>query len=256
MTPSDQEAVSEIIGYIVMVTIVFIAIGLVFANFVPAASDAEVREHTKNTERVFTVLQSNVYEIVENDVPARGAEMRLKDGTLSTERSETGVNVTIDVGGGKEIERFPSTQHVTYETDAGIVSYEGGAVFRRSGFGDSAMLEEPRWRIEEEGPVILPMVLARGGDTVGGDQVALIEASKNQGVAGYRLGPKNTTAAEEVEIEMASPNADAWNEYFQDTEGAEVESFDEDSNELTVIIDDIGDRTLIYTESVITMRIR
>ena len=255
MTQSDEKAVSEVVGYILMVAIVFIAIGMVFANFIPAADDAEVAEHTKNTERVFSVLQSNIYEMIENGVPSRGIEMRLKDGTLSTQRDTSQMNVTIDTG-SDTIERFPGTQHVTYETDAGTLSYENGAVFRRSGRGNSVMIEEPRWRIEEDGPVILPIVAASGSDTVSGNPVVLIEVSENQAVAQYRLDPANVTAAEEVEIEITSPNADGWNRYFEEVDGAEVDSFDEDENEVVVIIDDIDDRDLIYTETVIRMRLR
>jgi len=255
MTPRDEEAVSEVIGYILIVTVVFIAIGLVFANFVPAAGEAEVTEHTENTERVFSVLQSNVYEIVENGVPSRGSEMRLKDGTLSTERDVSGMNVTINVDGSPDIERFLGTTHVTYETDAGTLSYENGAVFRRTN-GNSVMIEEPRWRIEEDGPVILPMVLARGADTVGGDQAILIEASSTRRVSRYSLDSTNATDSEEVELEIESPNADGWNRYFEDLSAAEVDSFDADNDKLTVTIDDIGDRTLIYTETLVRMRLK
>ena len=257
MTQRDEKAVSEVIGYIIMLTIVFIAIGLVFSNFIPAADEAEVSEHTKNTQRVFSVLQSNIYEIVENDVPSRGAEMRLKGGTLSTERDASSVNVTIDTPlGSGDIERFPGTEHVTYETDAGTISYEGGAVFRRSITGESVMIEEPRWRIEEDGPVILPMVTTNGGETISGNQVALIEATRSSRSTQYRLDSANATASQEVEIEINSPNADGWNRYFQDIDAVEVDSFDEEENELGVTIDDINDRTLIYTEAVITVRIR
>jgi flagellin-like protein len=258
MTPNceDERAVSEVVGYILMLTIVFIAIGMVFANFVPAADDAEVAEHTKNTERVFSVLQSNIYEMIENEVPSRGAEMRLKGGTLSTDRDASRVNVTIDVDGSPDIERFPGTGHVSYETDSGTISYEGGAVFRRSNTGESVMIEEPRWRIQEDGPVILPMISTNGEETVGGDQVALMEATRNQRAAQYRLDPANATASEEVELEIDSPNADGWNRYFEELEAAEVDRFDEDENELVVIIDDIDDRTLIYTEAIITVRIK
>lgn len=257
MTSGEEEAVSEIVGYIIMVTIVFIAIGLVFANFIPAADDAEVAEHTKNTQRVFTVLQANIYEIVENEVPSRGAEMRMKGGRLSTELETSRTNVTIDtpvISG--DIERFTGTRHVTYETGSGTISYENGAVFRRSGDGRSVMISEPRWRIEEDGPIILPIVMAGGSDTVGGEEVALIEATKNQRVKQFRLDPENATAAQEVELEITSPNADGWNRYFENLEEADVDSFDEDANEVVVTISGIGGRNLIYTETTIRMRIR
>lgn len=255
MTPRRDEAISEVIGYIIMVTIVFIAIGLVFANFIPVADDAEVAEHAKNTERVFTVLQSNVYEIVENEVPSRGAEMRLKDGTLSTERETSRTNVTIYTG-SDDIERFTGTRHVTYETDSGTISYENGAVFRRSGSGNSVMLSEPRWHIEEDGPIIMPIVSAGGSDTVSGDEVALIEVTKNQRVEQFRLDSENATAADKVELEITSPNAEGWNRYFEELDEADVDSFDDDANEVVITIDDIDDRKLIYTETTIRMRIR
>lgn len=255
MRPRDEKAVSEAVGYIIMVTIVFIAIGLVFTNFVPAADDTEVTEHTKNTERVFSVLQSNIYEIVENGVPSRGSEMRLKDGTLSTERDVSEMNVTIQTSSPPDIERFVGTTHVTYETGAGTLSYENGAIFRRTSTGDAVMIEEPRWRIQEEGPIIMPMVLARGAETVGGNQVVLMEASSTRRVARYRLDSANATDSEEVELEMQSPNAAGWNRYFEDLSAARVDSFDAAENELTVTIDDIDDRTLIYSETLIRMRL-
>ena len=251
---NDEKAVSEVVGYVIMVTIVFIAIGIVFANFVPAADDAEVAEHTKNTERVFSVLQANIYEVVENEVPSRGAEMRLKGGELSTARDISRTNVTIE-GGGNEIERSTGTRHVTYETDAGTISYENGAVFRQAPDGTSVMIEEPRWRIKDEGSIILPMVSLGGSDTLGGDRVALIETTRNERVEQFRLDSTNATDARSVELEITSPNADGWNTYFDGLDAAEVVSFDDDENEIVVTLNGIDDQTLIYTQNVLRVRI-
>lgn len=257
-TEKDQEGVSEIVGYVIMLTIVLIAIGLVFANVVPVLDDTEETEHTKNSQRVFSVIQGNVGEIIENDVPSRGAEMSLKGGKLSVQQEATRLNVTINNTAGNEVynssdQLLPGStlfiRHITYDTDAGTVSYENGAVIRSDSNGNSVMLEEPRWRIEEDGPVILPMIATRGRGTLSGNQVALIQTTQ---VGRSSLDAQNATDVDTVELEMKSPNADAWNGYLEGEENVDVTSF-EDGEVVAVI--DLNDQNLIYTENLITVRV-
>ncbi len=258
MRDNDKGAISEVIGYVIIVSVVFIAIGLVFTNVIPILDDTEQAEQTKNAERVFSVLQENVEEITKNEVPSRGTEIRLKDGRLTAMRDTSIINVTIESGAvpsGTPIERTIGTRHITYETEAGVLSYENGAVFRRDAQGNAAMLEEPDWRIKEDGPVIIPMVSLGGNtETVSGG-VASILTTENSGISEFGLDTANATESEEVDLEIESPNAEAWKRYAEDLEGAEVVSSSDD--EVVIEIDglDIDDRTLIYTESSISLRI-
>jgi len=251
---NDTGAISEVIGFVVVVSVVFIAIGLVFTSVIPILDDVEQAEQTKNTERVFSVLQENVEEITKNEVPSRGTEIRLGNGRLTAMRDTSIINVTIQsTAAPSDIERSIGTRHLTYETEAGVLSYENGAVFRRDKQGNSAMLEKPDWRVKEDGPVILPMVSLGGNtDTVSGG-VATVLTTGSTRVAGFGLDTANATEAEKVELKIESPNAEAWERYAEDLEGAEVDSSSDD--EVVIIIDDIDGRTLIYTERFISLRI-
>lgn len=250
----DTEAISEVIGYVVVVSVVFIAIGLVFINVIPILDDTEQAEQTKNVERVFLVMQENVEEMIEKQIPSRNTEIRLGDGTVTAMRDTSTINVTIETGiVGSPIERSIGTRHLTYKTESGIISYENGAVFRRDTQGNTAMLEEPNWRVKEDGPVILPMVSLGGStDTVSGG-IATIVTTKSTNIAPFRLDNTNATEADEVELEIESPNAEAWKRYAEDLEGAEVTSSSD--GEVNILIDNINDRTVIYTENLIVVGI-
>jgi hypothetical protein len=251
----DAKAVSEVIGYVVVVSVVLIAIGLVFVNVIPVLGDTEQAEQTKNAQRVFSVLQENVEEITRKGVPSRNTEIRLGDGRLTAMRDTSVINVTIetDVAGGTTVERSIGTRHLTYETEAGVISYENGAVFRRDTQGNAAMLEEPNWRVKEDGAVILPMVSLGGRTEAVSGGIATIVTTESTNIAQFRLDNANATESTEVELEMESPNADAWKRYAKDLEGAEVASSSD--GEVTILIDDIDDRALIYTEVFIGVRI-
>ena len=243
----SDRGVSEVIGYIIIMGIVFASIGTVYVNLFPILDDSRSYEHTKNAERVFSVLQSNIEELVENEVPKRGAEMRLKGGTLAVEGTNSSLNITVEDSGGDEI--YNSTVNynpISYETDTGRIVYENGAVMRSTSQG-SAMLDEPDWELEDDGAVILPQIPTFGRAEIAGDGTVLIEATRQSS------GFTNITSEGDrtVYLNVTSENRRAWESYLSSLGGIDPSDVDTpDSDTVTAEFEVDDGRTVIYSETI------
>lgn len=255
---TDDRAVSEVIGFIIIVGIVFTSIGIVYFNAIPALEVAENQQHTENSERVFSVLKYNLNEIAQKGVPERATEMRMKGGTLTTIDGVTRINVAIENSSVEyntsedELGGTVNTNRMSYKTSTAKIAYENGAVFRTSDDGETAgMISEPGWRIEDEGPIILPQIAVLGASSVGGDGVARIE-SEELGRLGNVTEPYPSDPYE-IEIRINSTYANAWGRYFNRTDGVDsVTRPDED--ELTVTID-ASDQRILYSKTEVSVDI-
>lgn len=255
---TNDRAVSEVIGFVIIVGIVFTSIGIVYFNAIPALEVAEDQEHTENSERVFSVLQYNINEISEKGIPKRGTEMRMKDGSLTTIDGVASINVTIDGSSGTyntskgDLEGPVGTNRISYETPTAKISYENGAVFRTSDDGETAgMISEPGWRIKDEGPIIISQTAILGASSVAGDGIARIEAEAFRDTGNVtEADPSN-----EIEIRMNSTYAGAWARYFERQEGVDSSDITGPTGyELTVEID-ASDQKIIYSETEVSVDI-
>jgi hypothetical protein len=257
---TDNKAVSEVIGFVLVLGIVFASIGIVYFNAIPALEVTENQEHTKNAERVFSVLQYNINDIAEKEVPERSTEMRMKGGTLTTVDGVTTINVTIE-NGSSGVEYNTSdgdlggpigTNRISYETPAAKVAYENGAVFRTSDDGETAgMISEPNWRIEDEGPIIISQVAILGASTVSGDGVSGITSEAFRKLGNFtQEDPSN-----EIEIRMDSTYAGAWERYFVRQDGIDSSDVTRPTgNKVNVEIDAAGQK-IVYSETEVSVEI-
>lgn len=245
----SDSAVSEILGYIMIVGLIITSIAMVSFGATGVIADIQDREHMKNVEQTFSMVQGNINDVVEEGVPARGAELRLYEATVHTE-DETYINVTLN---GSDPGATRPLKPITYEADGGTITYENGAVFRGDSEG-SAMLHEPRWVFDDDF-IALRTIQTNGNDLVSGDATVLIRSDRDG-------RETQQTEGENINITIDSVHSDAWKRYFEEQEvsyESEPELIEDGGidglDRMNVEIDVNTGQTVIYTRDVIELEI-
>ncbi|MDZ7687354.1 MAG: hypothetical protein U5J64_01300 [Halobacteriales archaeon] len=247
---TDTRAVSEVIGYIIIIGIIFVVFSLVFVNATTFFSSTGENERIENAERGFVLLQSNTDEVVYGEAPRRTTDVQIGGGSVSVggERSRIVLNVS-----GTEV-RNRSLSPVRYSLNSEGLSYDNGAVFRQSLSG-TAMVSEPGWMIRDD-MVAVSGVRTLGGGSVGGGGVASVQA-ESVGDAFVETVP--ASEVRDVNVTVFSENAVAWNRYMEDLNESDtvtdvVYTPDENSVKMEMSID--SNQNFIYLDRPIRVRLR
>lgn len=210
---THERAVSEILGYVLVIAIVTIMIATVMTIGVSGLYDTQRSEQTNNMERAFDVLADNLAHMYVGEAPSRATEIRLLAGHLRYD-DDVVINVTVD---GNLVENLTiSTAPIIYDNEANtVIAYEAGAVVRQDG-DQSVMLTEPPISIGD-GRTIVPMVRTRGlsgtPNRMDGPGTVLIRGD------GLRVTRVTTTVeadATPINVTVDTSRTDAWESYFTD----------------------------------------
>lgn len=142
----NEKAVSEAIGFVLILGIVISGIGLVTLYGYPVLVKEQSNTDVKNMERAMIVIQNDMKSLCFKNVPYKETSLQVSGGTLEVINSSSYggyMNVTTDAG--PKIYRFGA---LTYWSDRSneVITLENGAVMlRQDGAAGSAMLAEPRW---------------------------------------------------------------------------------------------------------------
>mgnify|MGYP000728305063 CR=1 FL=1 len=244
----DARGVSNVVGYVLVFSLVTVTIGTVFAVGITGLEDRQEAERVANVERAFDVFDDNLRDVQRYGDPSRSTEIRLSGGTLSVPKT-TSVELINDSGGVVGGPLY-SNRSLTYTNDDTTIAYESGAWFRSDG-GGAVMRSEPRF-VAADGRTTLPIVrlYPLGPETVDRDgtvQVAVSRTSKPNLVqvatAGADDGP--------FDLRIESPYAEAWSRYFERTDGFSVNGTATDTANGTVVADlDHGDEVFIADAAV------
>ncbi|ELZ36158.1 hypothetical protein C471_15152 [Halorubrum saccharovorum DSM 1137] len=242
----DERGVSNVVGYVLVFSLVTVTIGTVFAVGITGLEDRQEAARVANVERAFDVFDDNLRDVQRYGDPSRSTEIRLSGGTLSVAET-TGVELRNASDG---VVRGFEFRALTYANGDTTIAYEGGAWFRSDG-GSAVMRSEPRF-VAADGRTTLPIVrlYPLGPETVDRDgtvQVAVSRTSKPNLVqvatAGADDGP--------FDLRIESPYAEAWSRYFERTDGFSVNGTATDTANGTVVADlDHGDEVFIADAAV------
>ncbi|TKX76356.1 hypothetical protein EXE53_32325, partial [Halorubrum sp. SD626R] len=80
---SDDRGVSNVVGYVLVFSLVTVTIGTVFTVGLAGVEDRQEAARLANVERAFEVLDDNVRDIQRYDDPSRSTEIRMNGGRLA-----------------------------------------------------------------------------------------------------------------------------------------------------------------------------
>ena len=202
----DDRSVSEVVGYVLIISLVITTVGVISVSGVGVLQDAREAEQIENAKRAFDLLADNVEDIYREGAPSRSTEVQLGSAQLVAQE-ETTLNVSwVNSTGDRLFQQFPVTS-VTYRGDGDDrLIYDAGAVFRLSrSDGPGTVLRKPPFVVTPERTVItIPQTTSRGTSAISGS-TALIRATK-QGQLVRVEGTQNS----DIWINVTSPHWRAW----------------------------------------------
>lgn len=217
----DDRGVSDVVGYILVFSVITITIGTVFAVGITGVEDRREAERVANVERAFDVLDDNLRDVQRYDDPNRATEVRLAGGTLSVSEA-TRVRLA-NTSDPDDVENRTlaewTSRTVTYRDGDTTIAYDAGALVRGDGDG-SVMLSEPRF-VAAEGRTTIPVVgLVRGvgEDRVAGDGTVQITAAADPN-ADSETARFDAAGGEPLYLWVETDHPDAWARYFHRGDG-------------------------------------
>ncbi|WP_144799319.1 DUF7289 family protein [Halorubrum depositum] len=217
----DERGVSDVVGYILVFSLITITIGTVFAVGITGVEDRREAERVANVERAFDVLDDNLRDVQRYGDPNRATEIRLAGGTLSVGESTRVVLATTndsDDVANHTLDEWTS-RTIAYEEGDTTIAYDAGALVRGDGDG-SVMLSEPRF-VAADGRTTIPIVaLARGdgAERVAGDGTVQITAVEDPN-ADSETARFDAASGETLYLWVETNHSDAWARYFDRADG-------------------------------------
>ena len=80
----NHRAVSEIIGFVLVFSLILGTITIVYVGGLSGLDDARNAERVNNAERAFDVMANNFQQMGRGDAPNRATEIKLADAQLTT----------------------------------------------------------------------------------------------------------------------------------------------------------------------------
>lgn len=194
----SERAVSDVLGFVLVASLVFATLGVVFVAGMGGLENARGAERVVNAERAFAVLADNVQDIRAEGAPSRATEIKLANAQLSFGRSTTlSVNVTNTAAAENPV-FSTSLDPIVYTAGTGSrIVYENGALLRVD--RESAVLKRrPPGVFSASGSTsaaTIPYGQTRqaGPASVGGESTVLVRANH---VSTEVLGSLNSPAAD------------------------------------------------------------
>lgn len=147
----NDKAVSEAIGFVLILGLVLTGIGLVTLYGYPVLVKEQSSTDVKNMERAMIVIQNDMKSLCFKNVPYKESTLQVSGGTLEViDSSDSKSSFKIETSSGWT---YPTTGslklgELRYRSDRSteVITLENGAVMtRQEGAAGSAMLAEPRW---------------------------------------------------------------------------------------------------------------
>ncbi|MFD1564740.1 hypothetical protein ACFR99_14455 [Haloarchaeobius amylolyticus] len=142
-TPNgDERGVSDVLAFVLVFAMILGSVVLMSTVGLQAMNDYQEFEQSQNTERAMTSLAANFDDVLRYDgVTERYGELSLRGGTIRS--GSSGTNVTINISGTSNPDHEVNLGTFAYESESGVIAYEGGGLVRKSGDGNSIVLKEP-----------------------------------------------------------------------------------------------------------------
>ena len=222
--PTDTRGVSEVVGFILVFSLVLGTITLVYASGISGLDNTRDAERITNAERAFDVLANNFQQMARGEAPNRATEMKLAEAQLSTS-TEREMNISAD--GVDPAVANSSTIRYNPGTDTSIV-YENGAVIRVDN-GNAIMLEEPDFLFDNGTVVVRYIELKGGGQSIGGTSTTVLVRAER--TTSEVLVNRESSTGIEIKMQTHEDRAGVWEEYYEEQIAAADSSWSGDCDD-------------------------
>jgi len=204
----NEEAVSEVIGFIFIFGIVILSMSTIYVLGFPALQKSMDDTVFESTEQNFIVLQSYMKMVGFDQVPTQSLKIRLQGATLSVTQKS---NLTIEYD-SKTLTYV--TGEIEYTKNDNYLTYENGGVWKRYPEG-SLMVSTPRiytGKINGSNITTIGVVLAHGESFQSGSGISILKMEHNDSSI---INPPNLV---NVTLIINSRYASDWRKFLESIE--------------------------------------
>jgi len=212
---------SEVLGYIVTFSVIFLAIGSIYVSGVASLETHQASAELNNAEQAMFVFADNVDDIVQHESPRRSVEMKTTDSSVGTTPRH---NVTVSVDGAEQLNT--SIRGFAYRGEAGDIVYESGAIIRTQD-GGVMMQRAPPLKFTDE-RVILNVVRLAGEDSYQGSGTSLTVLERAISRSSTEIITPGSDVPVTIRLDTAPKRAPAWRTYFEE-QGLTQVTYDPDA---------------------------
>lgn len=174
---SDDRAVSEVVGYLLILMITIISIGVIYLVGGPLTDSLQDRVFFESMETNFIALHEDLARTSTELTPVMSTGLRLGGGTIRVGSDTEVVNVTIKIE--RDLHSYSQSnnysQFIRYERKDRSIAYILGGVWIKDLNGGTITLVEPDIHIDgDQGHISLVNLNPQGDSSVDGGRVSVI----------------------------------------------------------------------------------
>lgn len=207
---SSEDAVSEVVGFVTILGLLVLSIGIIGVAGYPIVKNAQEANHIENTKQSFIVLANNVNKVVIGQAPSQSVELKMYGGSLSVTGSST-INIIItDSTGTTSLES--SMRSIESTVGDTVIAYEGTGVWAKYPNGNTILVSKPLIT-NQNNVLVIPVVTINGASSIGGSGVSRVNVCE-QGCAMPKVFFFPNVS--NINVTINSSYLDGWNNYLTD----------------------------------------
>ncbi len=218
---TSETAVSEALGFILTLGVLIIASSLVYLGGYPILQDSMKASHFQEMEESFMLLGQNMNEVAYERAPIRTTELKILQGSMSTQRDSYMQVVVNDTS----VTYYMGS--IEYYLDDQIIAYENGGIWTKYKNDVTIMRSKPN--INHANITIIPIVELLGAYSKGGEGTVRIRASHSDSSSICFI---NSTGYDATII-ITSNFYKGWETYLKDDVGAKDIVVDDSNQTVT-----------------------
>lgn len=210
---SSENAVSEVVGFVTILGILVISIGIIGLAGYPMVLKAQETNYIENTKQSFIVVAENFNKVVLGQTPSQSVELKLFGGTLGVKSNST-INITanstnITTGNITRIVLVSDQRMGSIESTIGntVIAYEGTGVWTKYPNGNTLLISKPLIH-NRSNVLVIPVVYVSGTSSVGGSGMSRITADGVPSVTFYNN-------VSDITVIITGDYTTGWENYFK-----------------------------------------
>lgn len=215
---SRNRAVTDMVGYVLMVGVILVGVGLTATVGVDHLQNAQLNQNTRSIERGMLLLEDGLDEVQSSQASSRSSAISLAGGSLSVNGSDAPSSVLVNVSGTGDSPTRYRMGAIRYELEDTTVAYESGGVFLDSERGSPITKGDPTFICDDERAVVSIVTLqgtAANRSYAGGEaDVVVRENASRVRFPINRSGADSQAQATGVNVTVDSAYASAWRDYL------------------------------------------
>ena len=136
----SDSAVSEVVGNLLIFSIVITSMGLVFVVGGPIVNSAEDSAKLEYITNTFVIIQNDIIRVAYNQAPFQNSGLKLGGGSFALGTNSNITNISVQVNNTN----FSCSDYIEYTYKDSRIAYINGGVYHRYPSGSASMISAPR----------------------------------------------------------------------------------------------------------------